>query len=93
MVVVCWVRALHGPGPPLGAPALAGLVPAWEGSWVRCGLKSPRLGAHPRGDRSWVDEGGGDRTGAPACNNSRWPGRTLSTFIVNEEIIKSILQS
>lgn len=57
-VVVCWVRALRGPGPPWGAPALAGLVPAWEGSWVRCGWKSPRLGAHPWGDRSWVDGGG-----------------------------------
>lgn len=36
-VVVCRARALHGPGPPWGAPALAGLAPAWEGSWVRCG--------------------------------------------------------
>lgn len=27
------------------------------------------------------------------CNNSHWAGTTLSAFIVNEEIIKSILQS
>lgn len=45
------------------------------------------------GCRSCCWTGAGRWLPPGACNNSRWPGTTLSAFIVNEEIIKSILQS
>lgn len=55
--------------------------------------QQPRAGQVQAGGRSCHGAGAGPWLLPRTFNNSRWPGTTLSAFIVNEEIIKSILQS
>lgn len=55
--------------------------------------QQPQGGQAQAGGRSCHGTSAGRQLPSRACNNSRWPGTTLSAFIVNEEIIKSILQS